>query len=194
MLGRNSLVYQVVSSLPRARRGKIAQAANPDVPPNPLSQLFLGIVILSTSFALLALAALVGTKLLNPGGYPDPFVPYEYLLDLPGASATVLNHLPCQASAFPPHLNQSWCDFTLDSEHFRYVSIGGEFVTVTQVLLTVDSLQVVDLVQRWGPPQRIQQSSQVFIISWDSGLVAYCALGRRFHYQLEVKTLLFQAV
>jgi hypothetical protein len=192
MFSRNSLVRQWGVRVPRAHRGKIAQAANPAAPPNPLSQLFLGIALISVGFVVLALAALVGTKLLNPGGYPDPFVPHQSIISLPGQSIAAVSELPCRVVVLSSHLNQSWCDFMIDTEHFRSVEVVSEQGVITQVWFAVKSLQVVDVVQRWGPPQQIKRSRREYIAIWDSGLVAYCALGRRFHNQLAVKTLLFR--
>jgi hypothetical protein len=160
-------------------------------------------VLLIMGLSTLMLAVLAFTVLLHPDGYPDPFTPYETIV--PGGSFTsVLDQHSChrellapvfeQEPVFAASFGQSSCVINADAQTFSRVMVIQQDGRIQQVQFLPANLQAIELLRRWGRPDRIQRSPRNYLLIWDAGVVAFTpATGRRFSYVLPVSIVLLRS-
>jgi hypothetical protein len=160
-------------------------------------------VLLIMGLSTLMLAVLAFTVLLHPDGYPDPFTPYETIV--PGGSFTsVLDQHSCERQllapvfdvepGLQPSAGLSSCAINPDSDTIDNVIVVSREGRIQQVQFLPTNLQAIELLRRWGRPDRIQRSPRNYLLTWDAGVVAFTpATGRRFSYVLPVSIVLLRS-
>jgi hypothetical protein len=128
---------------------------------------------------------LAGTILIYPGGYPDPFAPYDAIM--PGQPIAALD-------------DYSWCDPKHRSLAYNSITICPPFEivvakfdsdTIQSVWFHTETLQVVDLVRHWGTPDSVHGEPERFTLCWRKQKVfATTKSIARFTYQAPVSTVL----
>jgi hypothetical protein len=197
-----SLPRSITWPLPEYRGTADSQHAAP-VTPTIFTLIRSVAVLLIMGLSTLMLAMLAFTALLHPDGHPDPFTPYEPIV--PGrSSALVMARYSChrellapvfeQEPVFAASLGQSSCAIDADAETFSRVTVTQQNGRIQQVQFLPANLQAVELLRRWGRPDRIQRSPQNYLLIWDHGVLAFTpATGRQFSYLLPVNMVLLRS-
>jgi len=149
------------------------------------------LVAMVALFTTLIIVVLICLQLVYPNGYPDPFAPYDDLW--PGAPDTLLAAHLCKITPPTPTMPEAICQRNLDSGSFKQVTVVAKYGKIHSIVFLVRQLQVVDLVKRWGQPDKVERSPQQYTLSWQAGVEAYVRCDRQFTYQLGVDLVLFKA-
>ena len=124
--------------------------------------------------------------LLFPSGYPDPFTPYEVIM--PGQPASALNDFACIEDYPPSPSNIYVCRGNPGAEViFSRIQVLVFNSTINQITFYGESLQVVDLIHRFGQPKTITLEKRHYVLTWDDRTYAFIPVSaRRFAHQLHV--------
>jgi hypothetical protein len=132
---------------------------------------------------------------------PDPFTPYEALK--PGEWAGIVRErYPCKRQLLAPVTDSepalqtsaelSSCAISPDSGPIGSVIVVSRQARIREVQFLPTNIQVIELVRRWGRPDRIQRVHQSYVLSWDVGVVARAPAGGQFSYLLPVRSVLLR--
>jgi hypothetical protein len=141
---------------------------------------------LSLSAGVFLMTVLVGVSLLNPGSYPDPFVPYEAIM--PGQTLGKLDAFGCYRHDPPTSIGGLICPIKRPEQSvFNRVHTITNNGVVQQVTFYGETLQVVDLIRHFGKPETIEVKEQSYFLSWGDTIYARVPIAaRRYHHQLRV--------
>ena len=132
---------------------------------------------------------LIASAVVYSGGYPDPFAPYDALRL--GQPTQVLENFDCRAMDYPYEVRTSVCWITPEDGVFTRVVVISKDDRLQYVNFYGETLQVVDLVRRWGMPQVVTQAGADFSLRWQDGIVAFAPMAaRRFNHLLPVKLVI----
>jgi hypothetical protein len=130
--------------------------------------------------------ALVFMRLLNSGGYPDPFAPYADLK--PGSSIGTVETLHCSPKVFPEFESRGVCLIPTNGEVFTTIEIIEHLGTIERITFFANDLQTVDLVNHWGKPEAVRQHKRHAVMRWGDGVIAQTtAPVSRFTYQSPIE-------
>jgi len=133
----------------------------------------------------LVTVVLAGAALVQPGGYPDPFTPYADIK--PGQPVSIFETHPCQAYSMMGDSEEYTCVIRPNDGIFDRIIVSAYESHIETVTFYGENLQVIDVVRRWGEPNRILSYESVYILTWDQGVITYTVYSKRpFSYQLSV--------
>jgi hypothetical protein len=148
---------------------------------------FIWLVMLGSSVAVTLV--LVASAVMNPDGYPDPFAAYDALT--PHQPVAVLKTFDCQSLHMPDVQPGKVCQILPKDDVFERVVVTARDDRLQYIVYYAETLQVVDLVRRWGKPDVITQSSFRFILRWQDEIMAFAPItAPRFNHQLPVKLVI----
>jgi hypothetical protein len=140
---------------------------------------------LTLGSSTLVTVVLASTALVQPGGYPDPFTPYADLK--PGQSVTIFETHPCQTPYSMGDSEQRICVIRPNDGIFDRIIVSAYESDIETVTFYGENLQVVDVVRRWGKPNRVLPYGRGYILTWNQGVITYTvASEHRLSYQLPV--------
>jgi hypothetical protein len=150
---------------------------------------FVWLVMLGSS--VVATLILVAAAVTYPNGYPDPFAPYEELR--PGQSTEVLEKFDCRVMDSDYGPPNSRCAITPNDNIFERIEVISWDERLRYVVFYGETLQVVDLVRRWGKPDVITQIGFRFNLRWRGEIVAVAPMAApRFNHQLPVQSVIIR--
>ena len=126
---------------------------------------------LTISGGVLIAVMLIGAHMVFPGGYPDPFIPYQTIQ--PGQPITALGPYGCQTEQFPEHIKMRVCRITaVEETPFSAILVWTFDGAIQKVTYYGDTLQVVDLVQHFGKPTKVSVNWRYYILNWGNEMIA----------------------
>jgi len=152
---------------------------------------FWGFVVAPLAFALgtfvLILTVRVGAALL-PAESIDAFAPYQAVM--PGQSDAMTEQYPCRRYDVPDVQLTFTCVLLPTDGAFRQVNIfvyEGEIVGMN---FRPRNMRVVELVWRWGYPDKIAKLSDKYVIEWNHPISAI--IESRPHFSLQAAVSLIR--
>ena len=158
---------------------------------------FIRIIVLPVMFALvmflLILMVCVWGEVLPATA--DVFAPY--IVVFPGQSTEALVQFPCQMFDVyygAPYTSRKFvCHLSLMEGVFKTVDIFASESTITGANFRVKHMRLVELVWRWGRPDRIYSVSGEYQVQWMHDVKAIAKIGQRYSMQAPVDLIIFTA-
>jgi hypothetical protein len=199
-MSAGSHVPSITASLVHGRRTRIRPVQASDNEATVFSVTAFFTICLMAGVSALMLVLVIIQALLYPDGYPDPFTPYAAIL--PGNPTTVVTgQYSCDRELLAPVFQQepvfevsgqSSCAINANSDSFDRIIVTSRNGEIRDVQFLAPKLQAIELVRRWGRPNRIQQAHHNYILTWDVGIVARAPAGGQFSYLLPVRSVLLR--
>jgi hypothetical protein len=147
---------------------------------------------LTISTGVFIVLILVGMALAFPGGYPDPFAPYEGIM--PGQPVQKLEVYGCHTESLESYLPSATCLLNYPEKTvFKGVQVFASEGIIWQITFFGGDLQVVDLIQHFGNPQTMSLKMASYTLGWDNRIFASVPLkARLFNHQLRVLSVTFK--
>ena len=112
-----------------------------------------------------------------------PFAPYEHVMpDQPLEAKPYPCNFTGTESYNPRRTTVFYCEIHPEDGPFRRIAIGGSNRTIRSVMFRVDDLRVGDLIEKWGPPDRVNKYQQAFSMRWNDGIFATGTFVGRFNH------------
>lgn len=152
------------------------------------------VLILAASLFLIGcgvvFALSAGQQAMSPKS--DPFASYDEIL--PGQPVAALNAYPCgpfylesvYISRNLPFMN---CQIRLESGLIQLITVVCSDGVIQQLKFDVVGLEFADVLQRWGPPDVLEQTKQFYIARWDEGVLVRGGLSKAFSYHAPVQSV-----
>jgi hypothetical protein len=192
-MGTGILIRSIAGSLAHGRRTRIRPVHRSDAESTVLSSVTLLAVFLMAILIVLMLAVVALLSVIYSDGYPNPFISYGTIR--PGESlASVIEQQPCRRMVFVPGSTGMFsCVINPDSETIDSIIVISRDGRIQQVEFLPTNLQAIQLLRRWGRPDRIQRVHQSYVLSWDEGVIAHVPAGGQFSYLLPVRSVLLRS-
>lgn len=131
----------------------------------------------------------IGQKAVAPR-YVDPFALYNKIS--PGQAVAALDTYPCGPFYLDPvyisrNLPFMNCQIRPDSGPIRLLTVVCSDGVIQQLKFDVEGLEFADVIQRWGPPDVLQETKQFYIARWDEGVFVKGGLAKAFSYHAPVE-------
>lgn len=128
-----------------------------------------------------------------PPTYTDPFARYDKIL--PGQSSEALPDYDCgpyfvesvYISRNVPYLN---CEILPTSGPIERITVVREAGMINHLAFEVTGLEYADVIQRWGPPDVLEQSQQFYIARWKSGVYVRGDFTQAFSYHAPIQIVI----
>lgn len=131
-------------------------------------------------------------RLVMTGIFPEGFVsaltPYQWIR--PGITVTSIQTVDCGPRYFSLETREEQCDLNRVGGRLQRVTLTFQHDQVKKVVFIGSGIQMADLVQLWGRPHAIVNTSGLMTLRWEGGIVAYATGGTHFAYQLPIKTVI----
>ncbi len=133
------------------------------------------LALLLTALSAIELIVLGGTGLVYPGGYPDPFAPYEAMMPGQTIGSSALSLCLFDNMLLVRDMT-GYCQLHSDNDALL-VTIMVQFDVVQRLSFRGGHFQFGDLVKRWGRPTVIEtfateSQAVIFHTRWSSGIYA----------------------
>ena len=123
---------------------------------------------------VLALAMRTAAILFSPLDITDVFLPYEAIM--PGYTRAALGDYDCQINQEQEYLRSTFgnpppheCDILPEQGAFQAIAVAFQDDHIQTLSFYSDTLQLGNLIQRWGIPVVVRAHHQEIALSWDSG-------------------------
>jgi hypothetical protein len=139
--------------------------------------------------SLVLTASTIGILFL-PLDRTDPLSPYETIM--PGQPRKALSAYNCPL----PYIMDSGhlemkpvCVLALDKGVIHSIVVYAHDEEITRVSFAIRNMRVVDLVWRWGQPDRISQDAERYLLIWNHPVYAIVRIQGRYSPQARVQNI-----